>query len=73
MDGRGQGRMAGTSTDVYELNGLIRGRHIYKTVWTPLINETLQVWKIPTNAHIKRYYINSMLIFLKTSLRHQLN
>ena len=32
MDGRGQGRMAGTSTDVYELNGLIRGRHIYKTV-----------------------------------------
>ena len=50
MDGQGQGRMAGTSTDIYKFNTVIRGHHIYKTVWTPLIDETLQVWKIPMNT-----------------------
>ena len=32
-----------------KFNSVISGYHIYKTVWTPLTDETLQVWKIPTN------------------------
>ena len=35
--------MVGNSTGVYEFDSITRGHHIYKTVWTPLINETLQV------------------------------
>ena len=37
-------RMAGANIDVYEFDGMVRGLHIYKTAWTPLINETLQVY-----------------------------
>ena len=50
-DGRGQGRMVGASTSVYELDGVVRGYHIYRTVWTPLIDGTLQVVWEDANEH----------------------
>ena len=31
-----QGGMAGTSTSVYEFDSVVRGQHIYKSVWTLL-------------------------------------
>ena len=37
------GRIAGASTGVYEFNSVVKGRHIHKTAWTPLVDETLQV------------------------------
>ena len=33
--------MAGASTDVYEYDSMLRVQHVNKTVWTPLIDETL--------------------------------
>ena len=41
--------MAGDNTGVYEFDSVVRGLHAYKTVWTPLIDETLQV------HHVGRY------------------
>ena len=35
--------MAGPSAGVYKMHSVIRGHHIYKTVWTSLIDETVQV------------------------------
>ena len=46
LDDRDQDRMVGTSTSVYKFDSVARGYRIYKTVWTPLINETLQVMRI---------------------------
>ena len=34
--------MVGNSTGVYKFDSIARGHHIYKTVWTPLIDE--MVW-----------------------------
>ena len=31
--------MAGASTSVYEFDNVIRGQHIYKSVWTPLTDK----------------------------------
>ena len=31
-----QGRMAGGSTSVYEFDSVVRGQHVYKSVWTSL-------------------------------------
>ena len=30
--------MAGASTTVYEFDSVVRGQHIYKSVWTSLID-----------------------------------
>ena len=46
LDGRGQGRSAVASTDVYEFDSVVRGHHAYKTAWTLLIDE---MW-IPMNV-----------------------
>ena len=46
-------RMAGTSTGVYEFHTVVRGHHVYKTVWTPVIDETLQVAQEGTSRHNK--------------------
>ena len=43
--------MAGTSTSVYKFHGVVRGHHIYKTVWIPVIDETLQVVQEGTSEH----------------------
>ena len=44
-------RMAGTSTGVYEFHSMIRGHDVYKTIWTPVIDETLQVMQEGTNEY----------------------
>ena len=46
-----QGRMEGASTSVYDLDSVVRGQYIYKSVWTSLTdlcNKTrkcIPVWK----------------------------
>ena len=42
---------ASTSYIVYEFDSVVRGHHVYKTVWTPVIDETLQVAWEDTNEH----------------------
>ena len=34
-------RVRGASTSVYKFDSVVRGHHEYKTVWTPLTDETL--------------------------------
>ena len=41
-----QDRMTDTNTGVYEFDNGIRSPHVYKTVWTPLIDEMLQVHNV---------------------------
>ena len=36
-----QGRKARASTGVYEFNSVVIGKHIYKCVWTPLIDKII--------------------------------
>ena len=36
--------MAGAIAGVYKFDIVVRGLHVYKTVWTLLIDETLQVY-----------------------------
>ena len=45
--------MAGTSTScsVYDFDSIVRGHHVYKTIWTPVIYETLQVAREDMNEH----------------------
>ena len=43
--------MADISTSVYEFDSVVRGHHIYKTVWTQPIDEMLQVAWEDTNKH----------------------
>ena len=38
-----EARMAGANTSVYKFDSVVKGLHVYKTVWTPLIDETLEV------------------------------
>ena len=33
--------MVGSSTGVFEFDSVVRGHHVYKTVWTPAINVML--------------------------------
>ena len=42
MDGQSQERMAGTSTNAYKFDNVVRGHHIYKTLQTPHTDEALQ-------------------------------
>ena len=35
--------MAGAYTGVYKFTSVVKGHQVYKTVWTPLIDETLIV------------------------------
>ena len=50
-----QVEMAGASHSdshsVFEFDSVVRGHHIYKTVWTPVIDEMLQVAQEDTNEH----------------------
>ena len=47
--------MEDASTGVYKFDSVVRGHHIYKykTVWTPFIDETLQMAQEDTNTHGK--------------------
>ena len=52
LGGQGQGRIAGASTSAYKFDSVVTGHHVCKTVWTPLIDEMLQVGCY-TNKHNK--------------------
>ena len=43
--------MAGTSMGAYEFHSVVRGHHVYKTVWTPIIDKMLQVAWENTSEH----------------------
>lgn len=46
--------MAGSVTDgeaVFLFESIIRGHHFYKTMWTPIVGEALQVCREPSNTH----------------------
>ena len=59
-----QGKMAGASTSVYEFESVVRGQHIYKSVWTSLTDwcsktrKCIRVWE--DDKHDK-YAINDWL------------
>ena len=47
--------MAGASTSVYELGSMIRGQHVYKSVWTLLTNWSSKTRKcIPVQEYDER-------------------
>ena len=41
--------MAGASTSTYEINSMVQGHHVYKTIWTPLLSEALEVGREDDN------------------------
>ena len=43
--------MTGASTTTYEIDSVVRGHHAYKTIWTPLLGETLEVRREDDNDH----------------------
>ena len=45
------GAIHSDSDSVLEFDSVVRGHHIYKAVWTPVIDETLQVAQEGTNEH----------------------
>ena len=55
-----QGRMAGASTSDYEFDNVVRGQHIYKSAWTPLIDKTRKCILREDNEHDK-YPVNYRL------------
>ena len=52
-----QGRMAGPSTDVNTFNSVVRGQHIYNSVWMPLTDE---MRKLEDNK-CSKYAVNNQL------------
>ena len=47
--------MAGASNSVYEFDSVVRGQHVYKSVWTPLTNWCNQICKcIPVREDDER-------------------
>ena len=44
--------VSGAALCVYD--SVIRGHHVYKTIWTPYIGETLLAQKDPANSHDRR-------------------
>ena len=55
-----QARVLIDSTSVYEFNSVVIGHHVYKSLWTPLIDEMLQVMLEGTNE-----YDEYTIIFIK--------
>ena len=56
--------MAGASTSVYEFDSVVRGQHVYKSVWTSLTDWYSKTHKcIPLWEHNERgkYAINDRL------------
>ena len=40
-----QGRMVGASTTVYEFDSMVKGQHVYKSLWTPLTDWCSRIHK----------------------------
>ena len=55
-----QGKMAGASTSVAEFDSVIRGQHIYKSVWIPLTDKMHKhiMWE---DNKCDKYVINDQL------------
>ena len=49
--------MAGVSTSVYKFDNVVRSQHIYRSVWTPLNDETRKFIMLEDNKHDK-YTVN---------------
>ena len=43
--------MTGTSTRTYKIDSVVRGHHIYKTIWTPLLGEILEAEREDESDH----------------------
>ena len=52
--------MAGASTGVYEFDSVVRGQHIYKSVWMPLTDKTSKFIMLEDNKR-GEYAINDRL------------
>ena len=55
--------MAGASTSVYEFDSVVRGQHVYKSVWTPLTDWCSKTRKCQVREDDERdkYAINDRL------------
>ena len=55
-----QGRMAGASTSVYEFDNVVRGQHVYKSVWSPLTDKMHKciLWE---DNECDKYTVNNQL------------
>ena len=56
--------MAGASTSVYELDSVVRGQHIYKSVWTSLtgwFSKTRKCIQVREDNEHYKYVINDRL------------
>ena len=42
------------SGDIVYVESVIRGHHIYKSIWNPIIGEDLEVCREPDNVHDRR-------------------
>ena len=42
------------SGDMVCVESIIRGHHIYKSIWNPIIGEELEVYREPDNVHDRR-------------------
>ena len=45
--------LAGASTSIYETGSVVQGHHVCKTVWTPIVDETLEISQEYDNNHVK--------------------
>ena len=53
--------MAGTSTSVYKFDSVVRGQHIYRSVWTSLTDWCIKTRKcipVPEDDERDKYTIN---------------
>ena len=56
--------MAGANTGVDEFDSMVRGLHVYKTVWAPLIDEMLQcIFRKDTNKYDK-YTVGKLAVVI---------
>ena len=56
--------MAGASTSVYEFDSVVRGQHVYKSVWTPLTDwcsKTRNCIPVKEDDERDKYAINDRL------------
>ena len=43
--------MASQANEMFRLDSVVRGHHVYKTVWTPFFGEILTAVPEPGNSH----------------------
>ena len=56
--------MAGASTSVYEFDRVVRGQHVYKSVWTSLTDwcsKTRKCIPVQKDDEVDKYAINNRL------------